>query len=102
MTFIIENVFVSCLYVIIYIIYICSDNKIKLYTLKHHFKFTHYFFELNYTVSWFLLVYFMYVQVLIDKSVKGWKEIEYEVVRDLYDKLYYGESLSLLYSVHQL
>lgn len=24
-------------------------------------------------------------QVLIDKSLKGWKEIEYEVVRDSYD-----------------
>jgi len=24
-------------------------------------------------------------QVLIDKSLKGWKEIEYEVVRDAYD-----------------
>ena len=24
-------------------------------------------------------------QVLIDKSFKGWKEIEYEVVRDAYD-----------------
>ena len=24
-------------------------------------------------------------QVLIDKSVKGWKEVEYEVVRDAYD-----------------
>ncbi len=24
-------------------------------------------------------------QVLVDKSVKGWKEIEYEVVRDSYD-----------------
>lgn len=25
------------------------------------------------------------VQVLIDKSLKGWKEVEYEVVRDSYD-----------------
>ena len=24
-------------------------------------------------------------QVLIDKSLKGWKEVEYEVVRDAYD-----------------
>lgn len=24
-------------------------------------------------------------QVLVDKSLKGWKEIEYEVVRDAYD-----------------
>ena len=24
-------------------------------------------------------------QVLIDKSLKGWKEVEYEVVRDSYD-----------------
>ena len=24
-------------------------------------------------------------QVLVDKSLKGWKEIEYEVVRDSYD-----------------
>lgn len=24
-------------------------------------------------------------QILIDKSLKGWKEIEYEVVRDAYD-----------------
>ena len=24
-------------------------------------------------------------QVLIDKSLQGWKEIEYEVVRDCYD-----------------
>lgn len=24
-------------------------------------------------------------QVLVDKSLKGWKEIEYEVVRDRYD-----------------
>ena len=24
-------------------------------------------------------------QVLIDKSLKGWKEIEYEVIRDAYD-----------------
>lgn len=24
-------------------------------------------------------------QVLIDKSLKGWKEMEYEVVRDAYD-----------------
>lgn len=24
-------------------------------------------------------------QVLVDKSFKGWKEIEYEVVRDAYD-----------------
>jgi carbamoyl-phosphate synthase/aspartate carbamoyltransferase/dihydroorotase len=24
-------------------------------------------------------------QVLIDKSLKGWKEIEYEVVRDAFD-----------------
>ena len=26
-----------------------------------------------------------FTQVLIDKSLKGWKEIEYEVVRDAYD-----------------
>jgi carbamoylphosphate synthase large subunit len=25
------------------------------------------------------------VQVIIDKSLKGWKEVEYEVVRDAYD-----------------
>lgn len=24
-------------------------------------------------------------QVLVDKSLKGWKEIEYEIVRDAYD-----------------
>ena len=24
-------------------------------------------------------------QVLVDKSLKGWKEVEYEVVRDAYD-----------------
>ena len=24
-------------------------------------------------------------QVLLDKSLKGWKEVEYEVVRDAYD-----------------
>lgn len=24
-------------------------------------------------------------QVLIDKSLKGWKEVEYEVIRDAYD-----------------
>lgn len=24
-------------------------------------------------------------QVLVDKSLKGWKEVEYEVVRDIYD-----------------
>ena len=24
-------------------------------------------------------------QVIIDKSLKGWKEVEYEVVRDAYD-----------------
>ena len=24
-------------------------------------------------------------QVIIDKSLKGWKEVEYEVVRDTYD-----------------
>ena len=24
-------------------------------------------------------------QVLIDKSLKGWKEVEYEVMRDAYD-----------------
>lgn len=24
-------------------------------------------------------------QVLIDKSLRGWKEIEYEVIRDAYD-----------------
>ena len=24
-------------------------------------------------------------QVLVDKSLKGWKEVEYEVVRDSYD-----------------
>ena len=25
------------------------------------------------------------LQVIIDKSLKGWKEVEYEVVRDAYD-----------------
>jgi len=24
-------------------------------------------------------------QVLVDKSLKGWKEVEYEVIRDAYD-----------------
>ena len=24
-------------------------------------------------------------QVIVDKSLKGWKEVEYEVVRDAYD-----------------
>ena len=27
----------------------------------------------------------MRLQVIIDKSLKGWKEVEYEVVRDAYD-----------------
>lgn len=25
------------------------------------------------------------IKVLVDKSLKGWKEVEYEVVRDAYD-----------------
>ena len=25
------------------------------------------------------------VQILVEKSIKGWKEVEYEVVRDKYD-----------------
>ena len=33
-------------------------------------------------------------QVLVDKSLKGWKEIEYEVVRDAYDNCI---TVSLLY-----
>ena len=27
-------------------------------------------------------------QVLVDKSLKGWKEVEYEVVRDAYDNCF--------------
>ena len=34
-------------------------------------------------------------QVLIDKSLKGWKEIEYEVVRDAYDNCVTVSSQSL-------
>ena len=30
-------------------------------------------------------MYFLLEQLLIDKSLKGWKEVEYEVVRDAYD-----------------
>ena len=29
-------------------------------------------------------------QILVEKSLKGWKEVEYEVVRDRYDDLHHG------------
>ena len=35
-------------------------------------------------------------QVLIDKSLKGWKEIEYEVVRDAFDNCITVSSLNSL------
>lgn len=35
-------------------------------------------------------------QVLIDKSLKGWKEVEYEVVRDAYDNCITVSSKHLL------
>ena len=28
---------------------------------------------------------FFFIEVIIDKSLKGWKEVEYEVVRDAHD-----------------
>ena len=34
-------------------------------------------------------------QILIDKSMKGWKEVEYEVVRDAYDNCITVSMISL-------
>jgi carbamoylphosphate synthase large subunit len=38
-------------------------------------------------------------QVLVEKSLKGWKEIEYEVVRDIYDNCITGmHTISLCFT----
>ncbi len=39
-------------------------------------------------------------QVLVDKSLKGWKEIEYEVVRDSYDNCITVSSRLLCLGAH--
>lgn len=36
-------------------------------------------------------------QLIIDKSLKGWKEVEYEVVRDAYDNCITVRSYQLIY-----
>ena len=41
-------------------------------------------------------------QVIIDKSLKGWKEIEYEVVRDRFDNCITVTSVSVAYSCHTI
>lgn len=38
-------------------------------------------------------------QVLVDKSLKGWKEVEYEVVRDAYDNCITVSLQMLLYEM---
>ena len=39
-------------------------------------------------------------QVLIDKSLKGWKEVEYEVVRDAYDNCITVSNYAQTHNVH--
>ena len=39
-------------------------------------------------------------QVLIDKSLKGWKEVEYEVVRDAYDNCITVSNYTQTHNVH--
>ena len=41
-------------------------------------------------------------QVLIDKSLKGWKEVEYEVVRDAYDNCITVSTYSQTHNVLQV
>ena len=41
-------------------------------------------------------------QVLIDKSLKGWKEVEYEVVRDAYDNCITVSNYSQTHNVLQV
>ena len=38
-------------------------------------------------------------QVLIDKSFKGWKEVEYEVVRDAYDNCITVSTLTIRFAI---
>ena len=41
-------------------------------------------------------------QVLVDKSLRGWKEIEYEVVRDAYDNcITVGRNCTQWYPLYQ-
>lgn len=38
-------------------------------------------------------------QMILDKSLKGWKEVEYEVVRDAYDNCI---TVSFIYKIYML
>lgn len=40
-------------------------------------------------------------QILIDKSLKGWKEVEYEVVRDAYDNCITVSSITIYIYITQ-
>ena len=39
-------------------------------------------------------------QVLVDKSLRGWKEVEYEVVRDAYDNCITVSVYTITYICH--
>ena len=34
---------------------------------------------------WLPMLFHIHSQILVEESIKGWKEVEYEVVRDKYD-----------------